>query len=330
MRVEHGGERRAAAARLGVAPEALLDLSTGISPWSWPVPPLPEVVWRRLPESGDGLESVARRYYGSSAVLAIPGTQAAIQCLPGLRSPCRVVVTVGSYQEHARCWREAGHSVRLASHDGLDAACDQVDVMVVVNPDNPSGRWLSPERLLAWHARLAARGGWLVVDEAFADIRPRSSLAPYAGAPGLIVLRSPGKFFGLAGLRLGFVLAEAAMREAMQHRLGPWAVNHAARWIGCRALADERWQRRQRARLGAAGARLRAALNPLDPGICGTDLFAYIPRADAPKLVRAARRQGVLLRGFDTPPALRIGLPGPSREWRRLRDCLESLLGRGW
>ena len=73
--------------------------------------------------------------------------------------------------------------------------------MVLVQPNNPTGALFARSRLLDWHARLARRGGWLVVDEAFIDPTPDASLAPMAGADGLVVLRSLGKFFGLAGAR---------------------------------------------------------------------------------------------------------------------------------
>src|SRR5205823_9077519 len=131
--------------------------------------------------------------------------------LPRLRTPYRVGVTTPGYAEHARAWRRAGHEVAAVPVAGLAEAARQMDVLVVINPNNPTGDRFPPDTLLDWHACLAARDGWLVVDEAFIDPTPADSLAPYSTRPGLFVLRSLGKFFGLAGARVGFVLAEAAL-----------------------------------------------------------------------------------------------------------------------
>jgi cobalamin biosynthetic protein CobC len=127
------------------------------------------------------------------------------------------------YAEHPHAWQRAGHSWSSWLTTGR-CALDSLDVLVLVNPNNPTGRLMPRERLLAWHARLAARGGWLVVDEAFMDNTPQTAWRPCRSA-GLIVLRSFGKFFGLAGVRLGFVLAEPALLQALAELLGPWTVS---------------------------------------------------------------------------------------------------------
>src|SRR5690606_32701627 len=125
------------------------------------------------------------------------------------------------------------------SEGAVERSLERFDVLLVVNPNNPSGRLIERERLLDWHARLAERGGWLLVDEAFMDCTPEHSLAVDSQKPGLIVLRSFGKFFGLAGLRLGFALAEPALLERLAEQLGPWAVSGPARAVATALLADE-------------------------------------------------------------------------------------------
>lgn len=328
--LEHGGRLREAAARYRIPLPDWLDLSTGINPDGWPVPEVPGTAWARLPEEEDGLEEAAARCYGASALLPVAGSQAAIQSLPELRVPGRVGVPRVGYQEHARAWRRAGHTlVHLDDGDpgdGPGAGADGLDVLLVINPNNPTGRVWPVSRLLDWHARLAARGGWLVVDEAFMDTTPQHSLAPYTDRPGLIVLRSLGKFFGLAGVRVGFVLGTSDLREALRSRLGPWTLSGPARHVARLALTDSPWQEATRASLRLASVRLAALLS--DYGLAptgGTDLFQWICTAEAPAIQDRLARQGIWVRRFDAPPSLRFGLPGAEAGWARLESGLRSL-----
>ncbi len=323
--LHHGGRLLEAAARYGIAPEQWLDLSTGINPNGWPVPAVPAEIWRRLPEGGDGLLEAAADYYGCAELLPVAGSQPAIQALPTLRPPRRVGLLRTAYAEHARAWQEAGHTPVWLEPDAIDAAVATLDALVLVHPNNPSGARYPRETLLAWHARLAARGGWLVVDEAFMDTTPGGSLAADAPRPGLILLRSLGKFFGLAGLRLGFVIAEAELRQALERRLGPWAVSHPARWVGARALADRSWQAATRLRLAADGERLAAllTLHGLAPA-GGTPLFQWVRTPRAAWLFERLAREGILVRLFDAPAALRFGLPGDEAGWTRLGAALAA------
>ncbi|HMY78248.1 MAG TPA: pyridoxal phosphate-dependent class II aminotransferase, partial [Thauera aminoaromatica] len=235
--LEHGGRLRRAAEHYGIALADWMDLSTGISPWAYPVPPVPETAWQRLPEDDDGLEEAAARYYGSAELLAVAGSQPAIQALPAVLPGARVRLLAPGYAEHAHAWRE--RRPRSIDAEEVEGAIDDSDVVVLVQPNNPTGVHFDRDRLLDWHARLARRGGWLVVDEAFADTTPAHSLVPLAGRPGLVVLRSLGKFFGLAGARVGFVFAPTEVRTALAERLGPWTLAGPARWAAHHALADE-------------------------------------------------------------------------------------------
>ena len=320
--LEHGGRLLAAAARYGIEPAGWLDLSTGINPAGWPVPPIPPGVWQRLPEAEDGLVSAAAAYYGCSDVLPVAGSQAAIQALPRLRAACRVGVPHPAYAEHAHAWRTAGHTVTAwQPEQGVGA----LDVLVLVHPNNPGGQLYSRADLLTWHAKLASRGGWMVVDEAFVDATPEASLAGLCPRPGLIVLRSLGKFFGLAGARVGFVLAEPAMLDALDDRLGPWAVSAPSRWVARAALADTAWQQSARPALLAAGARLadllrRRGLAPAG----GTALFQWVRTADAASWHERLARQGILTRLFADPPSLRFGLPRDETDWARLAAALAA------
>jgi cobalamin biosynthesis protein CobC len=329
--LEHGGRLREAAARYRIPVQDWLDLSTGINPDGWPVPGVPGTAWARLPEEDDGLEEAAACSYGAPALLPVAGSQAAIQALPRLRVPGRVGVPTVGYQEHARAWQRSGHTlVRLddgGPGDESGAGLDGLDVLVVINPNNPTGRVWPVSRLLDWHARLAARGGWLVVDEAFMDTTPQDSLAPYTDRPGLIVLRSLGKFYGLAGVRVGFVLGPADLREALRSQLGPWTLSGPARHVARLAVTDLPWQEVTRASLPRASARLAALLS--DYGLVptgGTDLFQWVCTAEARAIQDRLARQGIWVRRFDAPSSLRFGLPGVEAGWARLESGLRSLV----
>lgn len=335
----------------GIALSAWLDLSTGINPRGWPVPALPSRHWLRLPEEGDGLEEAAASFYRGSEPLPVAGSQAAIQALPRLRASLHGMARVGvphpGFEEHARAWAAAGHQVvcvpecdepgwqcgRLADErmdERLDALIDHLDVLVLIHPNNPTGRRWSVATLLDWHARLATRGGWLLVDEAFMDMTPEASLAPHAGLPGLIVLRSLGKFFGLAGARVGFVLTSPGLRERLHTELGPWSVPGPSRTVARLALSDRAWQQQTRTRLDKAGRRLRRLLaqHALAPrGGCA--LFQWVVTAEAERIQQTLARQGVWVRRFPDPPGLRFGLPGKAAHWRLLDAALRVSQGSG-
>jgi cobalamin biosynthetic protein CobC len=322
--LEHGGRLRIAARRYGIPLTDWLDLSTGINPDGYPVPPLPSAAWTRLPEDDDDLAAAAARYYGSHALLPVAGSQAAIQTLPTLIAGARVTVLAPTYAEHPHAWR--ARRVHACTGADIEAALAATDVLVLANPNNPTGECFAPEQLLDWHRRLAARGGWLIVDEAFIDLTPQLSLTPYVGRPHLVVLRSLGKFFGLAGARVGFVFAEAALRHALAEHLGPWTISGPARHVARTALADGAWQAATRARLARDGERLATLLRANGVGEpCGAGLFQWVVTARAAQLGDALARQGILVRRFDDPASLRFGLPGSEHAWQRLADALAAL-----
>ena len=320
----HGGRLRAAAARYGIPPDHWLDLSTGINPHGWPVGEIPAVHWRCLPQDDDELPAAAGAYYGTGHVLPVAGSQAAIQCLPQLRPPARTVILHPGYAEHAAAWRRAGHAVTLVAAEDLDRHLrTPLEVAVLIHPNNPTGVRFPVDQLLDWHERLAARGGWLVVDEAFMDPTPEYSLCRYASRPGLIVLRSVGKFFGLAGARVGFVCAAPALLERLHAALGPWPVNAPARWVTTAALRDDTWQTTMRRHLCKAGQRLYHLLTRHDlPPEGGCALFQWARTPRATELYEALAQQGILTRLFRDPPSLRFGLPGEEAGWQRLDRAL--------
>jgi cobalamin biosynthetic protein CobC len=325
--LEHGGNLRAAQQRYGGTD--WIDLSTGINPHGYPAPaPAPEA-WHRLPERDPALVRAACDYYGAPQLLPVAGTQAAIQALPRLRAelagPARVTVSAPSYAEHAHHWGRHGHTLRLAAYAELDAAADASDVVVVVNPNNPTGAIVEPARLLHWAEQLAARGGWLVVDEAFGDTARALGVAAHAGRSGLIVLRSVGKFFGLAGLRLGFVGADTPLLTALDDLLGPWAVSGPAQEIAIAALRDHGWQQATQTRLARDGARMHALLADYGIDAHGTPLFHWWAEPRAEAFHEHMARRAIWVRLFPgAARGIRVGLPGNESAWRRIEQALRE------
>lgn len=325
--LEHGGRLLHAARQYGIPAGDWLDLSTGISPFAWPVPAIPASAWHRLPEDDDGLVEAARDYYGAPHLLPVAGTQAAIQALPQLRPRSRVGVIAPGYAEHAHAWRREGHAVETLPADDLLASAPCFDVIVLIHPNNPGGDRFDPVDLLALHAALAARGGWLIVDEAFIDAEPGRSLCAHTGLDGLVVLRSVGKFFGLAGARAGFVCAAPALLDAMRERLGPWALSGPTRHALRAALADVEWQAQARAWLREAGQRLQLTLaaHGVVP-TAGCDFFQWWRHADAYAVHEALAMRGILVRRFDDPASLRFGLPPHDAGFARLDAALNEVM----
>ena len=317
--LEHGGRLRRAAEHCGSALTDWVDLSTGISPWAYPVPPVPETAWQRLPEDDDGLEEAAARYYGSAELLAVAGSQPAIQALPAVLPGAHIRVLAPGYAEHAHAWRE--RRPRLVDAAAVEGALDDSDVLVLVQPNNPTGVHFERARLLDWHARLARRGGWLVVDEAFADTTPAHSLAPLAGRPGLVVLRSLGKFFGLAGARVGFVFGAPEKLDRLREVLGPWPVSHPSRFVAKRALEDSGWQAAAHTKLAVDSRRLAELLAPLGE-VTRSALFCAVRTAQTDELIEHFARRAILTRHYASTDLLRFGLPESEAHWQRLAATL--------
>lgn len=334
--LEHGGNLNHAALRYGRPRNEWLDVSTGINPVPYPAPVPAADAWHRLPEPSDELVQAACAYYGAPRMLPVAGTQAAIQALPQLRlrrdcRPARVVVAAPVYAEHAHCWTRAGHAVRELPYAQLgEAAAGDCEVLVLCNPNNPTGAMVEPERLLRWAQQLHARGGWLVVDEAFGDTVQHASVAAHTAQDGLIVLRSVGKFFGLAGLRLGFVAAAPSLLDELADWLGPWTVAGPSQQVGIAALRDGDWQRATLQRLLAEGERLHTLLARHGIASSGSALFQWWPELRAVEFHEAMARAGVWVRLFTRGAGgIRIGLPPDEAGWQRLQQALQAWSGRG-
>ncbi len=326
--IQHGGGISAAAERHGGRPEDWLDLSTGINPCPVPLPAIDPAAWHRLPDQSrlDAARQAAMRYYRSENCLPlpVPGTQAAIQLLPRLVPPGRrVAILSPTYGEYARVLRAAGHEVDAIAT--LGEVRDEHGLVVVVNPNNPDGRLYPPGELLRLRERLARSGGMLLVDEAFGDIEPGTSLAAHAGGlDGLVIFRSFGKFFGLAGLRLGFVLGGEHLLSDFAERLGPWAVSGPALTIATGLMAGDCAPIRER--IAERKAALDAVLQQAGLAVIGgTALFSLVSHPQAGTLFETLCRRHILVRPFAYDPTwLRFGLAPDAAADRRLARALAA------
>jgi cobalamin biosynthetic protein CobC len=317
---EHGGDINSAAAAFPEAPAPWIDLSTGINPIAYPLPELPPEVWTRLPSPADLtslLRAAAARYgVAPECVAAAPGAQALIQMLPRLFPAKRVAIAGPTYAGHATAWRAAGAEIV----NDLEGASH----IVVVNPNNPDGRRLGRDALRRLADQAASGRGLLIVDEAFSDFEPASFAEE--NAPATVVLRSFGKAYGLAGLRLGFALARPEIAEALREALGSWPVSGPAIAIGRKALADTVWLEGAAARLGEDARGLDARLMQAGFAVLGgTPLFRLARRPDASQAFARLARAGVLTRPFrDAPNWLRFGIPAPEQR-ARVAAALQTL-----
>lgn len=324
----HGGDLAAARRMFPDAPEPFIDLSTGINPHPWPLPALPEDLFKWLPDRAavERLAAAAADVYGApdaACVVPAPGTQILLPIINALVKPGHAVVLGPTYAEHSRAAVLAGHRVTEAAHlDQLKGA----DLAVVVNPNNPDGRIAGQFDLLALASDLRSRNGILLIDEAFADVAPDASLAREVTAGNIVVLRSFGKFFGLAGLRLGFALAAPEIAARIDDALGPWAVSGPAIHIGVAALLDRTWMESTRTALAESAHRLDALLNNSGLEIVGgTSLYRLVRTSRADALFQHLGRAGILVRRFsDQPQWLRFGLPANDSEMTRLELALTA------
>jgi cobalamin biosynthetic protein CobC len=326
--IAHGGGVTAAAALYGGKPADWLDLSTGINPCPVEIPALDPAVWHRLPDRflEDAARQAAGRYYNSGQILPlpVPGTQSVIQLLPKLvEAGRRVAIFAPTYGEYRRVFEMAGFAVdAVTSPEQIRPAHGLV---IVVNPNNPDGRLLSPKTLVSLWQSLRAQNAMLLVDEAFGDCLPEASIASRVEEmPGLMVFRSFGKFFGLAGLRLGFVIAEPSLQQHFADGLGPWAVSGPAL-----ALADHFLRGDEdviRDGIAQRSTALRLVLQEAGLTVVGgTALFALVADENAGALHRHLCARRILVRPFDYAPSwLRFGLTPDAGADERLATALSQ------
>lgn len=318
-----------ASQRSGRPPGEWLDLGGSHAPWPYPVPAVSACAWWRRSEDDPALSAAAQTVYGPVPVLPVAGSLAAVRALPAVMQRwhprARVIVPTVMAADHAAAWSRAGHAVRAVAWSSFEDQIEHCDVAIVGHPNNPTADEAEPERLSRWRERLAARGGWLIVDESFRDSRPQRSLVAAAGAPGLVVLRSLSPFFGLVGARVGFVAARPMVLGLLSEVLGPGCVAGPSAAVARVALLDGDWQAQQRERLQTAGQRLGSLVASCGWPVRAGDHFAWIDSPGAAQLHERLAAAGIWTRCFevDQQVSLRIGLPGDEAGWQRLEAAIQ-------
>lgn len=318
----HGGRSDLARAQFGG--KDWLDLSTGISPWAYPITLTAEAL-SRLPSPDDRalLEARGAACFGSDPAhtVAVPGSDTGLRLVGHLLASARAAAVVPGYGGHVAMWPGEAQSV-VGTTPALMAAAQERDAIILARPGNPGGEVFSEDLLHALARQLAERSGWLIVDEAFADADPAASLAS-KDWPNLIIMRSFGKFAGLAGLRLGFVIAPPVIVHRLHALLGDWPISGPALAAGLACYADTAWQAEQRRRLEATGHRLDEVLLSAGLAITACTPFFRTCQIDgAWGLFEHLARCAILTRPFaDNPRCLRIGLPADNEDLQRLAQA---------
>lgn len=311
-RRDHGGGLDAAVARFGGNKDDWIDLSTGITPWPYPIPEIPDRAWHNLPDSAamQRLLSAARRFWSvpdGADIVAAPGVSALIVQLPALCRDRSVAIAKPTYNEHEAAFAAAGYAISQAGA-----------AQVFVHPNNPDGRRFNAVEIMATHRDLT------VIDESFCDCAPDASLIGLAEQQGVVVLKGLGKFWGLAGMRLGFAIARPDSIAALRERLGPWAVSGPALHIGATALEDHDWAAANRQRLRRAAKKLDGIATGAGLSLVGgTDLFRLYACFNSDTVYRKLAAERILTRTFPYSETwIRLGLPGGAPEWQRLSRVL--------
>ena len=348
----HGGQLAQIAQRYDIELPHWLDLSTGIAPYHYPIGDILLSAYQQLPQTDGELLNVATDYYGHDSILATNGSQAVIKLLPELwqsvldqssktltynSSPksCTVYLPTDGYKEHQHAWEQAQFSICLYDEHLPDIAMlDECCVLVIINPNNPTGKLFSRNELTRYQQALTTLNGLLVIDEAFMDvITPCQSMASLANTSNMIILRSFGKFFGLAGIRIGFVLANEDWIAKLTNLIGPWQVNGPAQCIAKQALFDRQWQQEQRIQLAQNSNEMKSlllrCLTPHNVKVLNqTDLFSTVTFNDhslAPKLFHALCLQAVYVRLCDDHISLRFGIATSAQQPKLIAALLNAI-----
>ena len=327
----HGGDIRSASQQYGIPVDRWIDLSTGINPVPYPVGDLPLEAYHHLPYVQPELLERASEYYRNGNLLPVPGSQSVIALLPGCLPSAAVLVPEVGYQEHVNHWRQSGADI--TSYPAFDTAESVAFIdaaladnprqhLVLINPNNPTGLCFAAEQLERWAERLVD-GCYLIVDEAFVDTNAGGSVLVSHFQDNMIVLRSFGKFFGLAGIRLGFVFAHQRVLARLQAYLGAWSVNGPAQSVAIAALGNVAWQQQALREIEESARLTREMFRPLlgEQAEWGECVVTHQPLFSTYRLVQERAQhltqylaeRGILLRylslaGSDSDALVRIGI----------------------
>ncbi|MEL0629097.1 threonine-phosphate decarboxylase [Psychromonas aquatilis] len=327
MAIIHGGQLSKVAKQFGIPEQEWLDLSTGIAPFSYTIPEIPEKIWQDLPTISPSLITAAQGYYQAEFCWPVAGSQQLIEKLPSLWNDKNSAIKSAQvkhaylpkvgYKEHQRAWSLAGYQLHF--YQGvLPDNIEKNSVVVVINPNNPLTDTFSIQQLTQLRKHCQQQQALLIIDEAFADIfPPEFSFIPHINNEyeDLIVLRSFGKFFGLAGIRIGFVCTTEIWRDIIKESIGPWSINGPALFIAEQALQDISWQILQKDRLQSQSEKMHQLLLTYFPTarIKTNALFVTVFMENAKQIYQRLCESAVYVRLTDEQDALRIGIAEPKQ-----------------
>ncbi|WP_025565698.1 threonine-phosphate decarboxylase [Psychromonas sp. SP041] len=335
MAILHGGQLSRVAKQYQIPEKDWLDLSTGIAPFSYPIPDIPQQAWQNLPTISENLIEVAKAYYQTQYCWPVAGSQALIEKLPELWNDKKKYLHTNvnsdfilerhaylpkvGYKEHQQAWCKGGYQLHFYQ-DSLPTDIEENSVVVVINPNNPLTDTFTIDQLKTLQNLCEQQQALLIIDEAFADIfTPEFSFSPHLSTlkqtADVLVLRSFGKFFGLAGLRVGFVCSNKHWCETIQEVSGPWAVNGAALFISEQALQDRTWQANQLKRLQTQSEVMQELLKAYLPVLRmeANALFITIFLSDAPVVYQQLCENAIYVRLTDENDSLRFGIASTSQ-----------------
>ncbi len=332
----HGGQLNQQRLRYNIPRDRWLDLSTGISPFSYPAADIPKEFWQHLPECQEEFNAAVAEYYQSEHFVVCHGSQAAIQLIPTLwaqvgQRRSKVWLPKVGYKEHQKYWQQANFDCYFYSELPDPHELEEQAVVVVINPNNPSAKCYSKKQLLTLAAQLEKKTGLLVVDEAFIESSIEQSITPHAkGFDNVIVLRSIGKFFGLAGARVGFVFSTTKWLRLFELAMGQWPISGPALWVTERALKDTDWQALQFQKLKQQSQKLADLLEAhFKTKALGTILFRVVLIDNAPRYFDELCRTGIYVRLLDDQSGLRFGV-SDDQGLERLAEALHLIVANSF
>jgi len=336
MTLIHGGQLQQVAEQFNTPIRDWLDLSTGIAPLSYSIPYIPLNVWQQLPQKNDALDETAKDYYQCNSLLVTNGSQAIIKALPALwrkknNNSIHVYLPKYGYTEHAYAWKNSHYQLHYYVDElPLLNTIQPNSVLVIINPNNPTGKLFNREVIGQYQQTIELLNGLLVIDEAFIDVAPENhSMCSYVNNSHTLVFRSFGKFFGLAGIRIGFLIADNDWCAVFHEYLGPWQVNGPAQFIAQQALRDTSWQQLQKQQLKILRHKQEKILwqvfgHEIINAISGCDLFLTLSFHNdnyAEKLYTLLCEKAVYVRLTDEKDKLRFGIAKESDLKRLLTTC---------
>lgn len=333
----HGGNVYAAARRLGRTVDQLIDFSASINPLG-PAPGAVQAIRRARslehypdPDCWALRQALASHWRCSSNQIVIGnGSTELIHLLPEALQLRHLLVIGPTFSEYAHAMERFGGRVSMVLAERADGyapplaraieamrvnkakpkGAAPIDAVVLCNPNSPTGQACSVQEVKHLARIVQRRRIRLILDETFADYCEERSILPMTNKiENAIVLRSFTKFFGLPGLRIGYLVTKADIAQRIRARQLPWSVNALAQEAALAALSDGRHARRSRSFMVRERARFHTRLRQVSGCVAFPSLANFLlmelPIGRQARTVTAAlHRQGILVRDCSTVPGL--------------------------